>query len=93
MPKIESGAINIKAPVLVRRPDESVTRFALSRSIMNTFLSCFRSPPVKYVVSSDASIFPIETSCAFVSNSITKCLQKQEISVPEWRIPAILYNS
>lgn len=93
IPNIKSGAIKIKVPVLVCRPDESVARFALSRSIMIPFLFCFRSLPVRYVVSSDVSIFPIETSWAFVSNPITKCLHKQEVSVPAWRIPAILYNS
>lgn len=68
IPKIESGAMKIKIPVLVRRLDESVAHFALSRSIINPFLSCFRSAPVKYVLSSDASMFPIETSWRFVDN-------------------------
>ena len=42
IPNIAFGALKIKVPVLVRRPDKSVTRFALSRSIMNSFLSCCR---------------------------------------------------
>lgn len=53
IPKIECGVIKIKVFVIVRRPNKSVTCLALSRSIMNPFLSYFCSPPVKYVISSD----------------------------------------
>ena len=62
IPNIESGAMKIKVPVLVRRPDESVARFALSRSIINPFISYCHSAPIKYILSSAASMFPIETS-------------------------------
>lgn len=50
-------AMKIKVSVLVCRPDQSVARFALSRSVLNPFLSCCHSAPVKYVVSSDVSMF------------------------------------
>lgn len=93
IPNIEFGAIKIKDFILVRRPNESLTCFALSRSIMNPFLSCFCSPPVKYVVSSNASIFLIKIFWVFVSNFRTKCFHIQERKIPEWKILAILYNS
>lgn len=60
IPDIIFEVIKIKIPILVCRFDEFVACFILLKLIINPFLYCFCSSPVKYVILSDASIFLIE---------------------------------
>ncbi len=67
---IKFEAIKIKITILIYYFDKFMTYFALLKSIMNTFLFFYYSLLAKYIGSSNASIFLIKISWAFVSNFI-----------------------